>query len=154
MSRFSFVRSDENFLRRSCCCEQSPGPFYRRKESWKWRRSACAHMEDRRTGMQGKQCVWGRCWRRTRANTRKCLNAQRATAQCSADAQTGQTGRVYRSDRLSPGRPAVKPTNVAWEGPVGAGIRRVVLRSAVHLERPQLTYVETTEEQQIVDWKS
>ena len=77
------------------------------------------------------------CWRRTRANTRKRLNAQRATAQCSADAQTGQTGRVYRSDRLSPSRPAVRPTNVAREGPVGAGARRVVIGSAGHLERTQ-----------------
>ena len=60
-------------------------------------------------------------------------------AQRSADAQTGQTGWVYRSDRLSPGRPAAKPTNVAREGPVGAGARMVVLGSAGHLERPQLT---------------
>jgi len=122
VSRFSFVRSDENFLRRSCCCEQSPGPFFRRKESWKWR-SACAHMEDRRTGMQGKQCVWGRRWRRTRANTRKRLNAQRATAQCSADAQTGQTG--GGTNECCPGRTR------------RAGARRVVLESAGHLERLQ-----------------
>ena len=51
-------------------------------------------------------------------------NAQRATAQRNADAQTGQTGRVYRSDRLSSGRPAARPTNVAREGPVGVGERR------------------------------
>jgi len=43
--------------------------------------------------------------------------------------QTGQTGQVYRSDRLSPGRPVAKPTNVAREGPVVAGARRVVLKS-------------------------
>ena len=79
------------------------------------------------------------CCHRTRANTRKCLNAQRATARCSADAQTGQTGRVYRSDQLSPGRPAAKPSNVAQEETVGADTRRVVLGSAGHLERPQST---------------
>ena len=87
-----------------------------------------------------------RCWRRTRANTRKRLNAQRATARCSADAQTGQTGRVYRSDRLSPGRPAARPMNVAREGPVGAGARRVVTIGMP--PRTPSDVAETKEEQQ------
>ena len=59
---------------------------------------------------------------------------------------------ITRSERwhnaapmLRPVRPVVtgqaggEPTNVAREGPVGAGARRVVLGSAGHLERPQST---------------
>ena len=50
----------------------------------------------------------------------------------------GQIGHGDRSDRFA-GEERRSATNVAREGPVGAGARRVVLGSAGHLERPQST---------------
>ena len=52
---------------------------------------------------------------------------------------------------MSPGRPAARPTNITWEGPVGVGTHKVVLGSAP--PRMPSIDVETKEEQQIVDGK-
>ena len=75
-----------------------------------------------------------------RINTRTHSNVRREeAARCSASC-------VDRSDRslgavrpVVAGRTVMKPTNVSPERPVGAGARRVVLGSAGHLERSQLT---------------
>jgi hypothetical protein len=65
---------------------------------------------------------------------------------CAASDGTMQRRCSDRSDRSGiPVRPVVagqadgEPTNVAREGPVGAGTRRVVLGLAGHLECPQST---------------